>query len=128
MEQKGVPNPPASEGARRATGDDGGAAARKPQRFSAKMKSKIVLRLLRGEDLELLSREYGTTAAQISHWRDEFLRGGEAAMKRREEPESEGVKRLREKLGEVTMDSELLREKIRRLESNNPLPRGRSRR
>jgi transposase-like protein len=99
----------------------------KPQRFSAKMKSRIVLRLLRGEDLELLCREYGTTAAQMSRWREDFLSAGEIAMKNREEPESEEIKRLREKLGEVTMESELLREKIRRLEGNRPLPRRRSR-
>jgi hypothetical protein len=49
------------------------------------------------------------------------------AMKNREEPDSEEIKRLREKLGEVTMESELLREKIRRLEGNRPLPRRRSR-
>jgi transposase-like protein len=92
------------------------------------MKSGIVLRLLRGEDLEFLSREYGTTAAQISRWRDDFLSGGESAMKRHEDPESEEIKRLREKLGEVTMESELLREKIKRLEQNRPLSRGRSKR
>lgn len=101
--------------------------ARKPQRFSARMKSLMVLRLLRGEELELLSREYGATAAQLSQWRDDFLAAGEAAMKMRNGDESEEVKRLREKLGEVTMDSELLREKIRRLEQNRPLPRRRSR-
>jgi transposase-like protein len=99
----------------------------KPRRFSAKMKSRIVLRLLRGDDLELLSREYGATAAQISRWRDDFLSAGEVAMKKREDPESDEIKRLREKLGEVTMESELLREKIKRLEGNRPLPRRRSR-
>ncbi len=108
----------------------GAGAARKPDkplRFSAKMKSKVVMRLLRGDDLELLSREFGATAAQISQWRDDFLRGGETAMKRREEPESDEVRRLREKLGEVTMEGELLREKIKRLEAGSPLPWRRSR-
>jgi transposase-like protein len=85
------------------------------------------LRYLRGEDLELLSREYGTTAASISQWRDEFLSGGETALRRQDDPESDEIKRLREKLGEVTMESELLREKIKRLEQNRPLPPRRSR-
>lgn len=106
----------------------GDGPARKPQRFSAKLKGRIVLRLLRGEDLELLSREYGTTAALISRWRDDFLSAGEAAMRRREDLESDEIKRLREKLGEATMESELLREKIKRLEQNRPLSPGRSRR
>lgn len=90
------------------------------------MKSLIVLRLLRGEELELLSREYGAVAARLSQWRDDFLTAGEAAMKKRDGDESEEVKRLREKLGEVTTDSELLREKVGRLEQNRPLPRRRS--
>jgi transposase len=40
-----------------------------------------VLRLLRGEDLELVSRELGVTAAELSGWRDQFLAGGEASLK-----------------------------------------------
>lgn len=103
----------------------GDGPARKPQRFSARMKSQIVLRLLRGEDLEVLSRECGTTAALISRWRDDFLSAGQAAMRRREDPETDEIKRLREKLGEATMESELLREKIKRLEQNRPLSRRR---
>ena len=35
-------------------------------RFSAKRKTEAVLRLLRGEDLEALSRELGVTAATLS--------------------------------------------------------------
>ena len=114
-----------SEASRTHAGDG---PVRKPQRFSAKLKSKIVLRLLRGDDLELLSREYGATAAQISGWRDDFLSAGEIALKKREDSESEEVKRLREKLGEVTMESELLREKIKSLEGNRPLSPRRSKR
>jgi len=36
---------------------------------SAKRKFAAVLRLLRGEDLETLSRELGVTAATLSGWR-----------------------------------------------------------
>ena len=42
-------------------------------RFSAKRKTEAVLRLLRGEDLDLLSREYKITANKLSQWRDAFL-------------------------------------------------------
>ena len=75
--------------------------------------------------MEVLSRECGTTAALISRWRDDFLSAGQAAMRRREDPETDEIKRLREKLGEATMESELLREKIKRLEQNRPLSRRR---
>jgi hypothetical protein len=52
-------------------------------RFSAPRKTATVLRLLRGEDLELVSRELGVTAATLSGWRDDFLTGGQAALKSR---------------------------------------------
>jgi hypothetical protein len=32
--------------------------------------------LLRGEDPELLSREYGVTLADINLWRDQFIESG----------------------------------------------------
>jgi hypothetical protein len=41
-------------------------------RFSAPRKAATVLRLLRGESLELLSRELGVTAATLAGWRDDF--------------------------------------------------------
>ena len=50
------------------------------RRMSRQRQLKTVLRLLRGEDLELVSRELGVTAATISRWRDDFLAGGEAAL------------------------------------------------
>jgi hypothetical protein len=53
----------------------------KPQQFSAKLKSRIVLRFLRGDDLELLSREYGATSAHISQWRDDFISVGEIPVR-----------------------------------------------
>ena len=53
-----------AEGARRATG---GAAGRgRGGRFSVGRKSDAVMRLLRGEDLETVSRELGVTAARVS--------------------------------------------------------------
>ena len=52
-------------------------------RFSSQRKTATVLRLLRGEDLELVSRELGVTAATLSAWRDDFLAGGQAALKSR---------------------------------------------
>src|SRR6478735_7205027 len=53
------------------------------RRMSARRKQDAVLRLLRGEDLELVSRELGVTAAELSGWRDQFLAAGEASLKSR---------------------------------------------
>ena len=65
-------------------------------RMSRQRKSAAVLRLLRGKDLETVSRELGVTAATLTGWHDAFLAAGEAALTSRvatgEELESERLK------------------------------------
>ena len=51
--------------------------------FQPGASARWVLRLLRGEDLESVSRELGITAARASHWRDQFLAAGQAGLKSR---------------------------------------------
>ena len=48
-------------------------------RMSRQRKREAVLRLLRGEELELVSRSLGVTAATLSGWHETFScrRGGE---------------------------------------------------
>jgi transposase-like protein len=83
-------------------------------RFSSQRKTAAVLRLLRGENLELISRELGVTAATLSGWRDDFLAGGQAALKSRPTDERDDeIARLRAKVGELTMDNELLLQRSR---------------
>jgi hypothetical protein len=108
-------------------GGDGPAPGHR--RMSARRKRETVLRLLRGEDLELVSRELGVTAAELSGWRDAFLAGGEASLKSRPADARDAeIGRLKEKVGELTMANELLGAKIGRLETGRPLARRRSRR
>jgi len=110
-----------------AAAPEGDQAKQKPQRISAKMKTQIVTRLMRGESLDILAREYGVTAAKISKWRDSFLAAGEEAMKSRPHEEKDReISKLKQKLGDTTMENELLYEKIRRMENNHPLVRRRS--
>ena len=45
----------------------------KKKNVTSKIKAEIVLSLLRGEDPELISREYGVTLADINLWRDQFI-------------------------------------------------------
>jgi Transposase len=99
------------------------------RRMSARRKQEAVLRLLRGEDLELVSRELGVTAAELSGWRDQFLAAGEASLKSRPADARDAeIGRLQAKVGELTMTAELLEAKIERLETHRPLGRRRSRR
>src|ERR671928_966547 len=116
-----------AERARHAGGD--GPTPEPRRRMSARRKQQTVLRLLRGEDLELVSRELGVTAAELSGWREAFLAAGEAALKTRPADARDGeIGRLKEKVGDLTMANELLEAKIERLETARPLAQRRSRR
>jgi hypothetical protein len=108
----------ASEGARRASGEASASPSRGGTgRWSAKRKVSVVLELLRGADLESLSRRHRVTAATLSAWRDDFLASGEAGLKRRElAVEAEETRRLKSAVAELVTNKELLREKIRHLE------------
>ena len=73
------------------------------------------------EDLELISRELGVTAATLSGWRDDFLAGGQAALKSRPaDDRDEEIARLRSKVGQLTMDNELLGQRCQQMESGRP--------
>ena len=118
-------NSAAPEAARRATGSS--PSRGRGGRFSVGRKSAAVMRLLRGEDLESVSRDLRVTAARLSQWRDQFLAAGQAGLKSRErDARDEENHRLQAKIGELVMDNELLYAKVDRLEANSPLPRRRS--
>jgi transposase-like protein len=97
-------------------------------RMSRRRKQGAVLRLLRGEDLETVSRALGVTAATLTAWRDAFLAAGEASLASRptdgEELESE---RLKARLGAMLLERELPEAKIAALEEGRPLARRRRR-
>lgn len=91
-------------------------------RFSSRKKMDMVLRVLRGDDLDLVSREAGLTAATVSAWRDQFVASGEAGLKSRaaDSHDDERV-RLKALVGDLTMLLELLRKRS----SVSALPPGR---
>ena len=76
-----------TEGARRATGvradaAAGGAGALAPgQRWSASRKRDVVLRLLRGESLDAVSREVGVELYRLEAWKERALAGLELGLK-----------------------------------------------
>ena len=97
-------------------------------RFSARRKTQAVLRLLHGEELDALSRELAVTAATLAQWRERFLAAGQASLKSRPANErDEEVQRLQAKVGEITMENELLRQRARTAEAGLPLAQRRSR-
>lgn len=79
--------------------------------WSAHRKIDVVLRLLRGESLEEVSREVGVEAHRLQAWRDDFLESGRQGLKAAR-PRVESDRRLSEaerKIGELTMENEILR-------------------
>ena len=101
------------------------------KRWSAKRKQEAVLRLLRGESLDTLSRETGLPAGVLSNWRDEFLEAGLAGLKRRaNDPKAAALerelRRAKRLVGDLLMDKELLEMRIARFEREAPFPKRRS--
>jgi transposase-like protein len=94
--------------------------------MSRQRKTASVLRLLRGEDLETVSRSLGVTAATLTTWRDAFLAAGDAALASRPtDGETLENERLKARLGEMLLKHELLEQKITSLEAGRPLARRR---
>lgn len=121
----------AAEGARRATGaaaSEGtdGAALNPGQRWTVARKREVVLRMLRGESMDKLSRELGVEIYRLEKWRDRALSSMEVGLKKRkQDPVQAELDAAMKRLGQLTMENELLVERCRR--SNIPFPKGRSR-
>jgi len=97
-------------------------------RMSRQRKRDAVLRLLRGEHLESVSRSLGVTAATLSGWRDAFLAAGEASLSTWPlDADALESGRLKAKLGEMLIERELLEAKIAALEARGPGPLARRR-
>jgi transposase len=85
---------------------------RSRSRWSAGKKMEAVLRLLRGEPLEELSRELQVEAHRLAAWRDDFLEGGKEALKGQRpdrSPDDRALKQAERKIGQLTMENEVLR-------------------
>ena len=98
-------------------------------RWSASRKRDVVLRLLRGESLEALSREAGVEIYRLEEWRERAMAGLALGLKDRHgEPVAEVLDAAKRHIGELSMEIELLRERARAAEQRLPLAMRRSRR
>ena len=95
------------------------------QRWSVAHKREVVLRLLRGENVELLSRELGVPIFKLEQWRQKADAALDGALKEREaEAGSTELAAAMQRIGELSMENELLRA---RMDKPSPLARRRSR-
>jgi hypothetical protein len=85
------------------------------QRWSKRRKMEAVLRLLRGETLDEVSRDLKVEISRLEAWRDKGIDGIEEAMKEREgDPLQAQLNEVNRRLGELMMENELLRIKASR--------------
>ena len=83
-----------------------------PERWSAPRKTELVLRLLRGESHDSVSRDSQVPAHELESWKRAFLDAGMRGLKRHVEPEDRELIRTRAKIGELTMRLELAEDLI----------------
>ena len=94
------------------------------QRWSVGRKREVVLRLLRGESVDALSRELGVEVYRLEEWRTKVLSGIDASLRERGgDPLKGELDSAMKRIGELSMENELLWRKTRKA---GPLARGRS--
>jgi transposase-like protein len=108
----------------------GGASSAGPlapgQRWSVARKRAVVLRLIAGESVELVAREIGVPVFKLERWREKAEAALEGALKERETgADGAELAAALQRVGELSMENELLRAKMGR--SPGPLARRRSR-
>lgn len=87
----------------------------KTKRWSAARKMEIVIRYLKGEAIDDLSREIGIAASQIEEWHQRALKGITLSLKNREaDPLQKNLDLARKRIGELSMEVELFREKSKK--------------
>ena len=99
-------------------------AERRETRWSARRKEEVVMRLLRGESLDLLARETGQPAGRISAWREEFLAAGREGLKGRPRPvEERELSEAQRKIGELSLDLDIAKALLQETEHRPRRPR-----
>ena len=85
------------------------------KRWTAKRRMTLVLQIVKGETtVRQAARQHGLKASDVQHWYDTFLSAGENSLRshpRDEEARREvEIKRLKQKVGELVMDIDVLKE------------------
>lgn len=98
-----------------------------PQRWTAKRRSALVVSILKGETtVKEAARKHGLTVAEVEEQRDKFLFGAENALRSRprddEAQKDEEIKRLKQKVGDLVMDLDILNTAIKNKEEREGRP------
>jgi transposase-like protein len=104
-----------------AEGEEEDAMVVRPQRWSAKQKRDVVLRLLRGERTDAVSEEIGVPAHLLDRWRAQFLEAGRAGLRMRAQGGRGALRGARAEIAELKSRIQLL-ERALRVASGGPSP------
>ena len=86
------------------------------QRWTVARKREVVLRLLRDEPVQLLSRQLGVEIFRLEQWREKAIGGIDASLKQRKgDPVQAELDSAMKRIGELTMQVELLEAKTETL-------------
>ena len=85
------------------------------QRWTAKRRVALVLSIVRGEtSVAEAARKHGLTVAEVEEWHERFVAAAENALRSRPKDEEalkdEQIKRLKQKIGELVLDLDILKE------------------
>jgi transposase-like protein len=85
------------------------------RRWSKERKLEVVLRLMRGESLDAVSREVGVESYRLEKWREDALAGMKAGLgSTKKDGVQEQLDAALKRVGELTMDNELLQIRCRK--------------
>ncbi|NTV15307.1 MAG: IS3 family transposase [Desulfobulbaceae bacterium] len=85
------------------------------QRWSAARKREVVLRMLRGESVDAMSRELSIEIYRLEQWREKVLNGIDVSLRQRQtDPVQTELNQAMRRIGELTMENELLWERVRK--------------
>ena len=85
------------------------------QRWTAKNKSALIMKIIKGErSFADAARAHGLAMAEVQSWTAEFLQGAGNALRSRPQNEEgmkeEQIKPLKQKIGDLVMDIDILKE------------------
>jgi transposase-like protein len=88
------------------------------ERWTAKRRVALVVSILKGEtSVAEAARKHALTVAEVEEWRDRFLLGAENALRARPKDEEalrdEELKKLKQKVGELVLDNDILKEALK---------------
>jgi len=88
------------------------------ERWTAKRRAALVLKVLKGEtSVAEAARQHRLRVAEVESWQEQYLRAAENGLRRRPKDaaalKDEQIKKLKQKIGELVVENDVLREAIK---------------